>query len=177
MISARPSSARRAARRRSFPTISRRSCARWLLVLDHTPSSMHLAHEADDRDLDLRYSLGFYVDDEGATIGDVIPGSPADLAGAAPGSHLIALNGYKWSKEQLHDTLAAPPDPAGVLALLVQKDDQFKTLELHYTGGERYPNLVREPGTPDLLAEIAKPRATAATAATAAAATAAAAAR
>jgi predicted metalloprotease with PDZ domain len=73
-----------------------------------TPSSMHLAHEADDKDLDLRYSLGFYVDDDRATIGDVIPRSPADLAGAAPGSHLVALNGYKWSKELLHDTLAVP---------------------------------------------------------------------
>jgi hypothetical protein len=36
-----------------------------------TPSSMHLAHGADDKDLDLRYSLGFYVDDDRATIGDV----------------------------------------------------------------------------------------------------------
>jgi len=133
------------------------SAAGWHLVLDHTPSSMHAAHEADDRDLDLRYSLGFYVDDEGATIGDVIPRSPADLAGASPGTHIIALNGYKWSKEHLHDTLAAPPDPSGVLRLLVQKDDMFKTLELHYAGGERYPNLEREAGSADLLAQIARP--------------------
>ena len=27
----------------------------------------------------------------------------------------------------------------------MQKDDTFKTLELQYAGGERYPNLVREP--------------------------------
>jgi len=57
-----------------------------LHIAADTPSSMHLAHEADDKDLDLRYSLGFYVDDDRATIGDVIPCSPADLAGAAPGS-------------------------------------------------------------------------------------------
>jgi hypothetical protein len=42
---------------------------------------------------------------------------------------------------------------------LVQKDDTFKTLELQYAGGERYPNLVREPGSADLLAQIARPRA------------------
>jgi hypothetical protein len=75
---------------------------------------------------------------------------------------VIALNGYRWSKELLHDTLAAPADPdagRGKLTLLVQKDDTFKTLELQYTGGERYPNLVREPGSADLLALIAKPRA------------------
>ena len=132
--------------------------AGWRLALNGDPSIMHAAHEADDRDLDLRYSLGFYVDDEGATIGDVIPGSPADAAGASPGSHLIALDGYKWSKELLHDTLASPADPAGVITLLVEKDDAFKTLSLKYTGGERYPNLLRLPGSEDLLARIAHPR-------------------
>jgi len=133
--------------------------AGWRLELSSTPSIMHAAHEADDKDLDLRYSLGFFVDDEQATIGDVIPRSPADLAGASPGSHIVALNGYKWSKELLHDTLAAPPDPSGKLTLLVQKDDAFKTLEIEYAGGERYPNLERQPGTADLLSQIARPRA------------------
>ena len=138
--------------------------AGWRLEINATPSIMQAAHEADDKDLDLRYSLGFFVDDEQATIGDVIPGSPADLAGASPGSRVIALNSYRWSKELLHDTLAAPADPSGdagqgKLTLLVQKDDTFKTLELQYAGGERYPNLVREPGSADLLAYIAQPRA------------------
>jgi predicted metalloprotease with PDZ domain len=119
---------------------------------------MHAAHEADDKDLDLRYSLGFYVDDDQATIGDVIPRSPADEAGASPGSHILGLNGYKWSKELLQDTLGAPPDPSGKLTLLVQKDDTFKTLELRYSGGERNPDLVREPGAPDVLSQIGQPR-------------------
>src|SRR5260221_5962278 len=133
--------------------------AGWSLALTATPSTMHLAHEADDRDLDLHYSLGFYVDDEGATIGDVIPRSPADRAGASPGSHLIALNGYKWSKDLLHDTLAAPMEARGALTLIVEKDNTFKTLDLEYAGGERYPNLLREPGTEDLLKQIAHARA------------------
>jgi predicted metalloprotease with PDZ domain len=138
--------------------------AGWRLEINATPSIMHAAHEVDDKDLDLRYSLGFFVDDEQATIGDVIPGSPADAAGASPGSHVIALNGYRWSKELLHDALTAPAELSGdagrgKLTFLVQKDDTFKTLELQYAGGERYPNLVREPGSADLLAQIARPRA------------------
>jgi predicted metalloprotease with PDZ domain len=133
--------------------------AGWHLAYTSDPSSMHLAHEADDRDLDLHYSLGFYVDDEGATVGDIVPGSPADLAGVAPGSHLIALNGYKWSKELLHDTLAHPQGSAAPLTLLIEKDDMFKTLELKYAGGERYPNLVRDSGVADLLGKIAHARA------------------
>jgi hypothetical protein len=42
--------------------------------------------------------------------------------------------------------------------LLVEKDDTFKTLTLKYAGGERYPNLVREPAGEDLLAQIGRPR-------------------
>ena len=131
--------------------------AGWRLALTDAPSVMHTAHEADDKDLDLRYSLGFYVDDDRATIGDVVPRSPADAAGAAPGSHIIALNGYKWSKELLHDTLGAPADPSATITLLIEKDDMFKTLELKYSGGERYPNLLREPNAPDVLSQIARP--------------------
>ena len=132
--------------------------AGWQLTFGSVPTVMHVAHEADDKDLDLRYSLGFFVDDDQATIADVIPRSPADAAGASPGSHIIGLNGYKWSKEFLQDTLAAPPDASGKLTLLVQKDDAFKTLELQYAGGERYPDLSREPGSADILSEIAHSR-------------------
>ena len=52
----------------------------------------------------------------------------------------------------------SPPDPSGKLTLLVQKDDTFKTLELRYSGGERNPDLVREPGAPDVLSQIGQPR-------------------
>ena len=80
------------------------------------------------------------------------------MAGASPGSRLIAINGYKWSKELLHDTLSASADPSGEITFLVQKDDMFKTLTLEYSGGERYPNLLRRPQKEDVLAKIAHPR-------------------
>lgn len=148
----------RLTRLRSQAPLEGLGAAGWHLVLSSSPSSMHIAHEADDKDLDLRYSLGFYVDDEGATIGDVIPHSPADQAGASPGSHIIALNGYKWSKELVHDTLSAQDDASRTLSLLVEKDHMYKTLEIKYAGGERYPNLERAAGSDDILDQIARPK-------------------
>ena len=76
-------------------------------------------------------------------------------------SHLIALNGYKCSKELLHDTLAHPREAATPLTLLIEKDDMFKTLDLNYSGGERYPNLIRDSAVEDLLGKIAHARAAA----------------
>lgn len=132
--------------------------AGWTFVLSDHPSSMHVAHEHEDREINLQYSLGMSVSEDGGTLSDVVPGSPADLAGVAPASHLIAINGHKWSREALHDALA---ESTGTLALLVTKDDEYRTLELHYSGGEKYPNLVRAAGE-DLLAEIARPQVAAA---------------
>ena len=131
----------------------------WRLGFGAEPAVMHRAHEADDRDLDLRFSLGFYVDDESASVVDVVPGSPGDLAGLSVGAKLVALDGRKWSKDVLHDALGAARRAGPAINLLIEKDGVYRTLELAYAGGERFPHLVRDPGQPDLLGAIARPRA------------------
>jgi predicted metalloprotease with PDZ domain len=123
---------------------------------------MHRAHEADDRDVDLRFSLGFYVNEEDGTIADVIPGSPADAAGLGSGDRLIAVNGRKWSRPELHDAVAATSHGAHTVTLLVDQNGSYRSVELHYEGGPREPHLVRIEGSPDLLTRIARPRASAA---------------
>lgn len=142
--------------RAPFPGLA---AAGWRLVLNDTPSTMHVAHEVEDHDLDLHYSLGIVVGLDGGVISDVVPGSPADLAGASPGSHLVAVDGHKWSRETLHDALTAEGRKDRPLSLLIEKDDEYRTLEVRYDGGERYPNLERVAGTDDLLSLIGRPRA------------------
>jgi predicted metalloprotease with PDZ domain len=123
---------------------------------------MHTAHEVEDHALNLQYSLGFGLSLDGGAISDIVPGSPADAAGMAPGSHLVAVDGHRWSADTMHEALAGGGAGARpVIALLVEKDDEYRNYELSYAGGERYPNLVRDGGA-DLLAAIARPRAPAA---------------
>lgn len=133
--------------------------AGWRLELSSAPSSMHVAHETEDKNLNLHYSLGLVVALDAGLISDVVPGSPADLAGAAPGSHLVAVNGHKWSKEVLHDALVAEAPEQKAVQLLVEKDEEYRTLTLPYAGGEKFPNLVRDGSAEDLLELIGKPRA------------------
>ncbi len=59
------------------------------------------------------------------------------------------------------DASIAPADPAGKITLLVEKDDMYRTLDLQYFGGERYPNLSKIAGTDDLPMKIAEPAAAA----------------
>jgi predicted metalloprotease with PDZ domain len=133
--------------------------AGWRYKLGATATTMHAAHEHEDHEANLQYSLGVSVSLDGGTLSDVVPGSPADVAGVAPGSHLIAVNGHRWSRESLHDALAESA-ATGRLEFLVEKDDEFRTLELRYGGAERFPVLVRGAGA-DLLGDIGRARAAA----------------
>ena len=137
------------------------AAAGWRYALTDTPNRMQLAHEGEDHDLERQQSLGFVIALEGGALGDIVPGSPADLAGLAPGEHLVAINGHKWSREVLHDALVSEARATGTVTLLVEKDDEYRTVDLKYAGGEPYANLVRGDGE-DLLAAIGRARAAAA---------------
>ncbi len=130
--------------------------AGWRLDLNDNPSIMHVAHEVEDKVLNLQYSLGFTVDQDTGTVNDIVPGTPGDLARLAPGSHIIAINGHRWSRDALHDALASPRQAGGPLVLLIEKDDEFMNVPMTYSGTELYPNLVRDTGD-DLLAAIGHP--------------------
>ncbi len=129
----------------------------WNLAFDAAPAVMHRAHEADDRDIDLHFSLGFAVNED-ATVSDVLPDSPGERAGLSPGDRIIAVNDRKWSKEELRDALEQTSSAADRITLIIQRGDIFKHPTLVYSGGPREPRLVRLAGSPDLLSAIAAPR-------------------
>jgi predicted metalloprotease with PDZ domain len=128
----------------------------WRLSFGPGPSVMHRAHEADDRDLDARFSLGFYAGED-ATLADIIPGSPADRAGLAPGDKVIAVNDRKWSQQELRDALAATANGSSDITLLIERGDIYKHVQMLYSGGPREPDLVRVENAPDLLTAIGRP--------------------
>ena len=130
----------------------------WRLAFAAEPSPADKAEGALYKLTDLRYSLGVTILDEGAVVSYLIPGSPADQAGMAPGSKIVAVNGRKFSKAILKDALNGAGPDARPISLLVEKDDEFRTLELHYAGGARYPRLERDAANPDWLTAIETPR-------------------
>ena len=99
---------------------------------------------------DLRFSLGILAEEDG-TIRDVIPGTPASKAGLAPGMKLIAVNGRKYSKDIIRDALKLGAGSTLPLELLAANGEFYNTYSVDYHGGQRYPYLVRETSTPELL--------------------------
>jgi predicted metalloprotease with PDZ domain len=131
----------------------------WRLSFDSEPTPEQKGEEAIQKRTNLQYSLGFELRDEGAVITNIVPGSPADLAGIAPGSHLIAIDGRKYSKDVLHDALNAGGSDMRTIRFLIEKDDMFNTIELRYAGKARYPRLERDSSVPDVLSAITAPHA------------------
>lgn len=109
--------------------------------------------------LELAYSLGLRLNTEGL-VDDLIPGTPADTAGLAPGMQVRAVNGRRWSASRLREAIAAAQAPGdGAIALLVENGDRFETLNVRYAGGLREPRLERLPNGPDRLGASMAPRA------------------
>jgi hypothetical protein len=72
---------------------------------------------------------------------------------------LIAVNNRQYTPTILREAVAAATASDKPLELLIKTGDYYETHRLDYHGGERYPHLVRDSSSPDLLSEIIKPHA------------------
>jgi predicted metalloprotease with PDZ domain len=135
----------------------------WKLVYSETPNENREAGEAATHLTDVQFSLGFLVRDTGGDnsdeVIDVVPGSPAAQAGIAPGMKLLAVNGRRWTPDDLRAAIRQAKNGGVPIDLLIENEDFFQTHRIEYHGGERYPHLERISGKPDLLGEIAKMKA------------------
>jgi predicted metalloprotease with PDZ domain len=130
----------------------------WKVEYQEEPTTLDRSLENVRQQLDMTASLGMLVseaaDDDGHVI-DVVNGGPAANAGIAPTFKIIAVNGRKYSVMVLRQALHAK----GELELIVANGDFFQTVKIDYHDGERYAHLVRDESKPDMLTQIANPKA------------------
>jgi predicted metalloprotease with PDZ domain len=126
----------------------------WLLAYNDTPNTIMRAQEAEGG-TNLSFSIGLLLSKEGR-VADSIMNSPAYNAGIGPGMTIVAVNGRKYSADVIHDALAASKNSQTPLELLVENGESFKTVQINYHDGNRYPHLVRQSNQPDLLGQIIK---------------------
>ncbi|MFT4955354.1 MAG: putative metalloprotease with PDZ domain [Brevundimonas sp.] len=105
---------------------------------------------------DFLHSLGFTLSASNS-ITNVLWDSPAFEAGLTQGWEIVAVNDMAASSERLRDAVTAAKN-GGPIRLIVKNGDRFRTVEIAYTGGLRYPTLERIEGTRDRLGDILAPR-------------------
>jgi predicted metalloprotease with PDZ domain len=125
----------------------------WNVTYDENRSDIIRAWEDDHRTIDAAYSIGLLVKDNGE-IQDTIDGMDAAQAGIAPGMKLIAVNGRRFTPQIFRDALRQGKNGSQPLQLLVENTDYFRTFNLDYHGGEKYPHLSREESRKDMLSDI-----------------------
>lgn len=126
----------------------------WKLATTNALTDRLKAWEAGEKEIDLSYSVGLQLGDDGA-IKEVIKRSAADQAGLVAGGKIIGVNGRKWSVSALRSAIRGSRSQP--VELLVERADHFHTFQLPYRDGERYPTLARDESAADLLTAIVKP--------------------
>jgi len=104
------------------------------------------------------FSLGLKLGRDGR-VSDSIVGSPAYKAGVTSGMTVAGVNGRVFTPEILDDAIKAAQNNAAPIRLLVIDEDYYKTADVEYHGGERYPHLERVESKSDYLDELIKPHA------------------
>jgi len=110
-----------------------------------------------DKSTQRRWSIGLDLDKD-ANISDVIEDRAAARAGASPGMTLIAVNGQKYSTAVLDAAISAAASSHQPIALLVESDDYYRTLNVEYYDGPRFPHLLRIEDRPDTLSALIQAR-------------------
>ena len=125
----------------------------WKLVYDSVRSDYWRTTEEQEKTADLMFSLGVSVKSDGA-VTDVVIGGPAQKAGIAPGAMITSVNGRPYSAALLREAMQGD-----AIELVVKNGAHSSIHAIEYHGGERYSHLERQPGKPDLLTDIVRPRA------------------
>jgi hypothetical protein len=75
------------------------------------------------------------------------------------GTQVVAVNGVSYSNESLRRAVTHAKSERTAIELLLRSGDQYRTIELDYRDGLRYPHLERDTAKTDHLTEILSPRA------------------
>lgn len=131
------------------------SLAGWKLIYNDTPNPMEGKVESAPGNANLMSSLGLYVASSGS-ISDVVPDSPADKALLCPDMTIVAVNGSKFNIPTLLRAVKDTPKMKSV-KLTISFKDSVRDVSLEYSGGLRYPHLIRDENHVDRLPDLLKP--------------------
>ncbi|MEO7504027.1 MAG: PDZ domain-containing protein [Sphingomicrobium sp.] len=105
------------------------------------PTGPYKARLKSNGSADFTYSLGLSVGKE-KKLGGVLWGSPAFAQGLRGGDEIIAVGNRAYSEDVLKDAVIAAKGGTPV-RLIVKRGEAVRTLDIAYTGGLRYPRLVK----------------------------------
>ena len=127
------------------------------LVYTDQPTNWWKAAEKTRENIDLSYSGGFILSKEGKVTGVLWDGA-AFNAGLTVGSELLAVNSRSFSADRLNTALKDAKTSRDPIRLLVKTGDAYRTLDLNWHDGLRYPRLEKSGKGSSTLDALLAPR-------------------
>ena len=127
------------------------------LVYRETPTPYFAAREKAREIVDLTYTLGITLGKDGE-INGVAWDSPLFNEGVTTGSKIVAVNGRAYSSDDFKGAITAAKGGKTPIKLLVKKGSLYRTIDVPYYAGLRYPVLEKVGTGPSSLDALLAPR-------------------
>jgi predicted metalloprotease with PDZ domain len=98
---------------------------------------------------------GVMLDDDGK-VTDVRENSAAWNAGIGVGMKIVAIDDREFTPDAWRAAIRSTATRIAPIVLLVDQEGTYRDIALQYTGGLKYPHLVRIKGTVDMLGDIVR---------------------
>lgn len=110
------------------------------LVYTPEPTAYWKSEEKARKITDLSYSLGFVVDKDN-NLSSIVWDSPAFAVGLTVGTKILAVGGFDYNADALKAAITNAAKTKQPIELMVKQGARYRTVNIAYTDGLRYPRL------------------------------------
>ncbi|PZQ20297.1 MAG: peptidase M61, partial [Sphingopyxis macrogoltabida] len=122
--------------------------AGYRLVWRTAPNAFDRDRMNHSKNSDLTHSLGLVIDKDGVA-GSIVWDGPAFRADIVNGTRILAVDGVSYSRERIEAAIRAAADGRTPVRLLVERGGRYRTVEIAYHSGLRWPHLEKAGEGPD----------------------------
>ncbi|MBL0916050.1 MAG: peptidase M61, partial [Sphingopyxis sp.] len=105
------------------------------------------------KNYDLTHSLGLTIDKDGVA-GGILWNGPAFRADIVNGTKIIAVDGMSSSKDRLEIAIRTATDGKTPVRLLVERGGRYRSVDIDYHGGLRWPWIEKSGSGPDWFDQL-----------------------
>ena len=130
--------------------------AGYKLAYTDTPSDYIKGNDSIRKQTTLTYSIGLTLG-ESNKVKEVQWEGPAFKAGLTIDAVIVAVNGIPCSPEVLRQAIVEATKTSEPISLIIKADDRYRTINVNYHDGLRYPKLERLGTGPNMLEKLLTP--------------------
>ena len=127
------------------------------LVYRATPNAYQVSNDKRRKTFDLSHSIGATVGKAGE-LSNVVWDGPLFREGVTSGAKIVAVGGREYAEDDLKAAITAAKGGRDPIRLIVKQGARFRTIDLAYHAGLRFPHLEMTGTAPGEIDRLLTPR-------------------